>query len=105
MNIEAITKATKALSDARSALAQAEKDRAAMNCAPRNQDRISVFVNGVNIAVTDYCQDGYSYSHQLIRGREMIALGCIKLLNENIAWHEWNCAQKEMELANLVRPK
>lgn len=95
MSIHEIKRASELLEKAIAALEQAKKDRAAVSCSVRHQDRIAVNVNGVYIDVTELDR---SYCAQVIRGREMIALGAAKLLNEHVAQHEANVAKKKAEL-------
>jgi len=95
MSIHEVKKAAELLEKAQAALEQAKKDRAAVNCSARSQDRISVNVNGVYIEITELDR---GYCAQVIRGREMIALGAAKLLNEHVARHESNVAKKKAEL-------
>ena len=99
MNIHEIKKATEALEKANAALEQAKKNRASVSCAPRHQDRICVGINNTYIDMTEFGQD---YSSRVIRGREMIALGAAKLLNEHVAQHEANVARKKAELEACV---
>lgn len=99
MNIDAIKKATDALQNATALLEQAKRNRASVNCSVRSQDRIAVNVNGVYIEVTELDR---GYCAQVIRGREMIALGAAKLLNEHVAQHEANVAAKKAALEACV---
>lgn len=99
MNIHEIKKATEALERANAALDQARKNRASVSCTVRHQDRISVSINGAHIDLTEF---DLSYCSQVIRGREMIALGAVKLMNEHVAQHEANVARKKAELEASV---
>lgn len=99
MNIHEVKKATEALERANAALELARKNRASVSCSVQHQDRISVGINGAYIDLTEFDS---SYCSRVIRGREMIALGAVKLMNEHVAQHEANVARKKAELEACV---
>ena len=68
--------------------------------AHNGQQGYSLTINGVNIPVSK-C-DNLTYSGTLIRGRDMIHLGCIKAVNGVIDQLEARLKKKKIELKNIA---
>lgn len=99
MNLKDVEKAFNALEAARAHLKTLRENRDKINLNVRSQDRITVFVNNVGIELTVFDRN---YTSVLLRGREMIALGVAKALNEMIDAAVARVAEHEAYVRKLV---